>query len=202
VASSVDLSEALIRQAKRAKVTGDEITPREFRGGFGDKLNVTMKRMLRSFGVISAMCLALATAHASLVGPWFRYDCQDLGFQMLVATGWKMTRVPNGIVFAMQYQPDPYVRVAVGRIPLGHNSLEALAGGARQLNSPNQVKHCKIDNHDAVRVETAGSDGSHMDYYVSRGKYAYWIGFAADRPDQWARYAQTFSIVVDGFHFL
>src|SRR4051794_13440952 len=84
-----------------------------------------MKRLLI---VIAAVLLSagFSPSRASLIGPWFRYECPELGFRMVVADGWKVTRVPNGIVFAMQYQPSPYVRVAVGRMPLSREGLEGV----------------------------------------------------------------------------
>jgi hypothetical protein len=83
---------------------------------------MNMRFFLTSMVVVFSMIHG--SGNATMFGPWFRYECEKLGFQIPVASGWKVTEVPNGIVFAMQYQPEPYVRVAVGRVPLGDDSLE------------------------------------------------------------------------------
>jgi hypothetical protein len=141
-------------------------------------------------------------ARASLIGPWFRYDCNDLGFQIPVSTGWHMTQVPNGIVFAMQTRPDPYVRVAVGRIPFQGGSVDELIREQRPGVRGLQKTDCQVDGEKAIRVEGHGEDGPFMDLFVQKATYWYWIGFAADNQAPWPRYRKTFDIVLDGFHFL
>src|SRR4051794_21014168 len=81
---------------------------------YADNMKIISKMLSGLF--LAFILMAPQNAQASLVGPWFRYSRQDLGFQMPVSTGWMATPVPEGVVIAMQAKPDPYVRVAVGRI--------------------------------------------------------------------------------------
>jgi hypothetical protein len=161
-----------------------------------------MTRHLRPLFILISLVLAATQGYSSLYGPWFRYDCDRLGVQIPVASGWRVTEVPNGIVFAMQSQPDPYVRVAVGRVPLGNDSLERMVNASARRSGEKSRSILQIDGSEAIRVEGTDADGSFMDVFVRKGEYCYWIGFAADSREQWPQYAKTFDIVLDGFHFL
>src|SRR5688572_10761657 len=95
--------------------------------------------------LVLALGAVLSPAYASLIGPWFRYECQELGFRIPVASGWRVTRVPNGIVFAMQSNPNPYVRVAVGRLPANQGGLDHV------LAKANRVRKLRVDGLDAFQ---------------------------------------------------
>src|SRR5262249_49726902 len=141
--------------------------------------------------------------HASLIGPWYRYESNELGFQIPVSAGWRLTPVPNGLVFAMQYHPQPYVRLAVGRVRLEGTSLEQLSQQETHGSRTHiQKTLCRIDGYDAVKLQGMDDNGPFMDLFVQKAPYCYWIGFAADRKDEWPQYAKTFEIILDGFHFL
>src|SRR5438552_2661271 len=83
-------------------------------------------RALAGFLIVSVLAGAIPRGQAALIGPWFRYQCDELGFQMPVASGWRVSSVPGGIVFAMQSNPEPYVRVAIGRLALDAEALRHL----------------------------------------------------------------------------
>jgi hypothetical protein len=145
----------------------------------------------------------IGSSHASLVGPWFRYDCTELGFQIPVSSGWDAIPVPEGMVFAIQSMPNPYVRVAVGRMKMTDSALEPMIQEElRTALSDARRKSLKVDGQDAVSVEGMRKDGGFIDYFVKKEPYWYWIGFSADNKEQWPQYIKTFDIVVDGFHFL
>lgn len=145
---------------------------------------------------------ALVVVEASLFGPWFRYECSKLGFRIPVASGWRVTEVPNGIVFAMQYQPHPYVRVAVGRVPLGNATLDSMADQDLRMAVDVRRTTLTIDGAEAIKLEGSDAAGPFMDLFVRKADFCYWIGFAADDKSLWPQYSKTFDIILDGFHFL
>jgi hypothetical protein len=154
------------------------------------------------FALLFSVFLTLPQgAKASLIGPWFRYSRQDLGFQMPISTGWSATPVPDGVVIAMQAQPDPYVRVAVGRIT-GPTVESVIQEELRRSAPGSRRTACRIDGQDAIQIEGNRPQGAFMDVFVQKGTYWYWIGFAADQKELWPQYRKTFDIVLDGFHFL
>src|SRR4051812_36688654 len=112
-----------------------------------------VKKSLR-WAVLAVFVLATA-GDASLLGPWFRYQCNDLGFQIPVAQGWTMTPVPHGMVFAMQL--DPYVRVAVGRLPAEPGTEDLKRFVTTHLNAmyPDDfiLQSISIDGQSAIEVE-------------------------------------------------
>lgn len=158
------------------------------------------------WGTISLLLFPLVVnpgkAQASLIGPWFRFTCEKLGFQIPVATGWRMTEVPDGIVFAMQARPDPYVRVAVGRISAQDESVDDLIHAQRPGIRDLHRTECRVDGENAIQIEGRTEDGPFMDLFVKKASYWYWIGFAADNQQLWPQYVKTFNIVLDGFRFL
>jgi hypothetical protein len=153
------------------------------------------------------IALMLGMAHqggASLIGPWIRYSCRDLGFQIVVSDDWMVTPVDQGLVFVMQYAPKPYVRVAVGRIVSGAGGMEPMIASRLSLLHPSAVHRETgfIDGRNATIIDGSGPDGPFRDVFIPKDRYVYWIGFTADNLKSWPQYASTFSIVLDSFHFL
>jgi hypothetical protein len=159
------------------------------------------------FLVLSFVSLTLglvAESQGSLFGPWRRYRSETLGFQMPYVDDWQVTTLKNVIVFAMQGNPDPYVRLAVGRIPKSEDSFEASV--TRQLERAHQdglqKRRCQVSGFPAIRVEGDASDGRILDFYVDHGDYRYWISFLSDRADGWDAYRKSFELIVSDFRFL
>jgi hypothetical protein len=146
----------------------------------------------------------MGPSEASLVGPWFRYRCEDLGFQIPVANDWRETSVSHGVVFTMQYAPKPYVRVAIGRIAVTPGDLEPLIASLWKQTPTAHFRRegCRVDGQKAVVIEGTDSENPFRDVFIEKGPYLYWIGFAADRKDLWTQYSETFNIIVQGFHFI
>ncbi len=162
-----------------------------------------MKKLQPTVLISLLFTLCASNAFSSLVGPWLRYDSPELGFQIPVSYGWKVTSVPNGIVFAMQHTPDPYVRVAVGRVEAqGQQAHEIIIQHwLRRQKSGAVQKPAQIDGHKGILIEGQNEEGSYRDVFVMQDKYLYWIGFAAEKKDLWSDYSKTFDIVTDGFRF-
>jgi len=155
---------------------------------------------LLAFSLLGSVC----RTEASLVGPWFRYPYEDLGFQIPVSSDWEMTPVDHGVVFAMQYAPDPYVRVAIGRVNAKDGDFEAMIASHLQQLLPGQFRRagCQVDGQNAVQIEGINEQGPFRDVFIERDRYVYWIGFAAERKDLWPQYSETFDIILQGFHFI
>jgi hypothetical protein len=164
--------------------------------------------MKRSFLIALALLFTtgsiLPESHASLAGPWRRYRSSELGFQIPYVDDWHITPLKNCVVFAMQLNPQPYVRLAVGRISAGSKPLvvsvrEKLAGTGQ---SHLKLSRCRFAGSPAVRVEGLTDGGRMLDYYVDRGAHRYWISIIADRPESWDDYAESFEIILNDFRFL
>jgi len=112
--------------------------------------------------------------------------------------------VPQGLVFAMQYAPQPYVRVAVGRMSLNPKGLDSIIASLQQGSHSVRVQKDGyfVDGHKAVYVEGTDPEGPFRDVFIEKDGYLYWIGFSAERPDLWPQYTGTFDIILDGFRFI
>ncbi len=164
---------------------------------------MTARKPLQIALLLGCLVTPVTPAYTSLFGPWLRFQSRELGFEIPVAQGWKSTPVANGIVFAMQLQPDPYVRVAIGRLEGRDSVLDTIIDQELQKASGSgRRSQCRIDGKDAVQVEGISPQGPFRDLFVKHKEYYYWLGFAADRQDLWSQYSKTFEIILEGFHFL
>jgi hypothetical protein len=141
---------------------------------------------------------------ATLFGPWRRYRNEELGFQIPYVDDWVITPLKNCVVFAMQMNPDPYVRLAVGRIQSDRTLFEESV--EEQLSRSNQSMltrtRTELNGLPAIRVEGKTSTGHVLDYYVDRGDYRYWISVVADGPESWDEYSKSIDIILSEFRFL
>lgn len=164
-----------------------------------------MARMKRLFLLSLALFLTSGDlAQSSIFGPWRRYRSETLGFQVPMVDDWRVTELKNCVVFAMQHNPDPYVRLAVGRMPAGKNSFEQTV--RQQLAHTEQSNFLMIatvfEGYPAYRVEGNTANGRILDLYVDAGVHHYWISFIADQPDKWSQYAESFDLILRDFRFL
>lgn len=156
-----------------------------------------------AFGLLLAQGI-YQDAHASLFGPWRRYRNEDLGFQIPYVDDWVITPLKNCVVFAMQITPEPYVRLAVGRIHADQTDFEKSV--AEQLDRTQQGMlartRCQFNGWPAIRVEGDTAQGHVLDFYVNRGSYRYWISVMADGKTSWTDYSKSITIILNEFQFL
>jgi hypothetical protein len=144
------------------------------------------------------------SGQASLYGPWVRYASRTLGFQTLCVSDWRVIPVPNGVVFVMQSHPEPYVRMAVGRIRAGsqefESSIDSLIRTEGRSKATKQL--CRVGGRPAIAVEGPSKDGYSRDYYVDQGDSWYWISFNTTDPNLWPQYTKSFELILNDFKFL
>lgn len=164
-----------------------------------------MTKYLRSLVTVGLLIpTLLSTSFGSLFGPWRRYQSNDLGFEVPFVDDWQITPLKNCVVFAMQLNPDPYVRLAVGRIKATSDDFEhSVQAQLTRLQETrlNQTR-TRLGGLPAIRVEGVTANGRILDYYVDKGPYRYWISFIADRPELWEQYRQSFELILQDFRFV
>jgi hypothetical protein len=161
----------------------------------------SIARFLLLFLVLSGF---VAECRATLFGPWRRYRNEELGFQIPYVDDWVITPLKNCVVFAMQLNPDPYVRLAVGRIPSSAETFERSV--EEQLARTHQLSlkrtRCELNGRPAIRVEGKTKAGHLLDLYVDRGDHRYWISIVADSPQDWETYSKSIDIILSEFQFI
>jgi hypothetical protein len=161
-------------------------------------------RQAKTYLLLSLFLGAITTARASssLLGPWRRYQSPELGIELMVADNWPMSHIPNGLVFAMQSKPDPYVRVAIGKIQSTEELIRHVVAQRQQSGARVVQSHCRVGGYPAIQLDSQGPQGGYRDVFVSQGPNTFWIGFAADNPELWPTYSATFEIVLSGIRFI